>query len=160
MVTTKRFWKSSISDLFSFLFILILIMSRAMKNIKLLDCVIEHWFIYEFIFSTWLIETLFIDLFSCFNAQPHTYGHVLFHLCLFLGKSWLQLLALIEFFEILWWDNDIKPSPDELAKWQHLLGEFPSCDIVTQCDTRMQHGVKKHEFIFFKSRCSAKANYN
>ena len=50
------------------------------------------WNIYKFIFSTWLIHTLFI--FSCFNAPSQTYGHALVHLCLLLVKSWLWLLVI------------------------------------------------------------------
>ena len=30
-------------------------------------------------------------VFSCFNSQPHTYGHALVHLCLLLVNSWLWL---------------------------------------------------------------------
>ena len=60
-----------------------------MTNIKLLNCVIQHGFICGFLFSTWLVHTLFI--FSCFNAQPHTYSHTLVYLCLLLVKPWLWL---------------------------------------------------------------------
>ena len=41
-------------------------------------------------------------------------------------KSWLG------FFEILWWHNDIGSSPDELAKWQYLLGEISNWKIIMQ----------------------------
>ena len=41
-----------------------------MKNIKFLDCVIEHGFTFEFILSTWLIHALII--FLCLNAWHHT----------------------------------------------------------------------------------------
>ena len=37
------------------------------KNIKLLDCVVEHEFIYELISYTWLIQSLFV--FLCFDTQ-------------------------------------------------------------------------------------------
>ena len=45
-------------------------MSQTMKNIKLLDCVIKHGFIYE-LSSPHDLVTLFT--FSSFNAQPHSY---------------------------------------------------------------------------------------
>ena len=37
------------------------------------------------------------------------------------------------FFEISWWHNDKGLSPDELEKWQYLLGEISSWNIVMQC---------------------------
>ena len=104
-----------------------------LKNIKLLDCVTEHGFIHEFIFSTWLIHTLFII--SWFNAQSVTISEIL----TVVGsdnkvKSWLG------FFEILWWHNEIGPCPDVLAKWQHHLGGIPSWKlIIIQTINRIHH---------------------
>ena len=100
-------------------------MSQTMQILS--NWIVWYRCIYEFIFSTWLIHTLFT--FSCFNAQSHKYRHALVHTVLIVSevlamigrgnkiKSWL------EFFELLPWRNDIGPSPDELAKWQHFLGE-------------------------------------
>ena len=51
---------------------------------KLLDCVIEHGFIYEFI----LPHDLFIP---CLYFHAHTCSDALIHMCLLLVKSWLWL---------------------------------------------------------------------
>ena len=56
-----------------------------MKDINLLAYVKEYCFIYEFILSTWLIQTWFI--FSCLNVQPHTYSHAVVHLLVFRLKD-------------------------------------------------------------------------
>ena len=91
-------------------------------NIKLMKCVIEHGFLSEFLLSTWLIQTLFT--FSCFNVHPHTYSYALVHtvfIVVIMVVSGNKVRSWLGFFEILWWHNDRGPSPDELAKRQHLF---------------------------------------
>ena len=100
-------------------------MSQANKKIKLLDCVTEHWFIYEFNFTSWLNRTLF--LFSWFDAQlllPCTYGlysaYCPWNLDFGRGtknKSWLGLFWLI-------WHT---------CQWAYAIMICPSCVIVIHC---------------------------
>ena len=80
------------------------------RNIQLLNCVTEHGL-------TLKVMTFFTQ-------------------CLLLVKSWpVLVVATRSMTWILWniviWHNDIKPSPDEFAKWQHLLGGIPSWRNVT-----------------------------
>ena len=88
-------------------------------------CVTEQGFAHEFIFSTLIVQTLFV--FSCFDAQlswSHTYGHALVHTLLIVRR----IIAMVEILE---WYNCVKPSPDELAKWRHHPGSILNSKIVT-----------------------------
>ena len=104
-------------------------MSQAMNNIRLQDCMIEHWFIYEFILS---MCTTYSHFFSYFHASMHSLTVVVMPCSpliivseiLTMVDSVNKLKSWLGFFEILWWYNDPRPSPDELAKWQHFTGEF------------------------------------
>ena len=111
------------------------IMSQAMKNIKLLNCVIERGFIYELIFSTWLVHTCLylyalmhsLTLIILASSAGIIVSEILTMVVDKKIKSWLGV------FEILWWPNDMWPGPDELAKWQHLIWGISSRKIVKQC---------------------------
>ena len=63
-------------------------------NIKLLDYVMEHGIIYEFILSRCLIQTFL--KFSCFSA-PCTYGHALVHTVFIVS----EILTMVNW----WWQK-------------------------------------------------------
>ena len=56
-----------------------------------------------------------------------------FKKCLLLVKHWLWLSVTIrsshDLDSLKYYDKE--PSPDELAKWQYLLGEIPNWKIIT-----------------------------
>ena len=118
---------------------------------KLLDYVTEPGFIYEFIFSTWCIHTsiysihlftplsmfvcriwltlwwtfqalFYFMLYSCVVVVPWC---ICVSEILTMGVSGDKIKSGFGFFDMLWWHNGIRPSSDELTKWQHLQGEFP-----------------------------------
>ena len=62
--------------------------------------------------------------------QPQSYGHALVY-TLVIASEILTIVgngnkvrSWLGFFEILWPNNDTEPSPDELAKWQYLVGRI------------------------------------